>query len=310
MSSGNPPTTGWAFAPAHVTGIFSPALGARDSRARGSVGAGLVLEAGVLAHAEWRPSSRPAIHIHSDVPGPLPISDEVARRLLAGRPGRLDLALGHELPIGQGFGMSAAGALATALAVAFVTGSSRRKAIEVAHLADLYGGGGLGGVSAILGGGWELRARPGIPPRGRIRHFPTHGTAFVIVAGAAMPSPALLRNPRFLGRVGRASGVGLARLDRRPSLDRFLAEAERFTDALRLGPPAVLRTVHALRTVDTRVAQAMFGRSLFAVPRTPRARAVLVDRLTRRGLRAAEVPIAARGAQTLPGPPQRLVSLG
>jgi len=273
------------------------------------VGAGLVLEAGVLACAEWQASRRPSMRIRSDVTQPLPISEEVARRLLARRPGQLRITLGHELPIGQGFGMSAAGALATALAIASATGDSRRNAIEVAHLADLYGRGGLGGVSAILAGGMEIRERPGIPPWGLVRHYPASGTAFVIVAGDAMPSPGLLRDARFLGRVQRAAEPGLGRLRRRPSLSNFLLEAERFTDALRLGPPPVLRRAHELRSEDTRVAQAMFGRSLFAMARTRRARTALVSTLTRLGFRAAEVPLARRGARVLPGPPHRLVSL-
>jgi pantoate kinase len=305
MTSSKAPGTAWAFAPGHVTGIFSPELGARDPRGRGSVGAGLVLEAGVLASAEWRAASRPSVRLRSEATQPLPISEDVARRLLSHRPGQLRVRLRHELPIGQGFGMSAAGALATALAVASVTGDSHQRAVETAHLADLYGGGGLGGVSAILAGGLEVRDRPGIPPWGHVRHYPTSGTAFVIVAGSAMPSPRLLGDPRFLRRVERAATPGLARLRGRASFSNFLHEAERFTDDLRLGPPQILRRVHALRSPETRVAQAMFGRSLFAVPRTRRARELLIARLTRLGLRAAEIPLARRGARVLSRPSSR-----
>jgi pantoate kinase len=308
MSSVNDGRTGWAFAPGHVTGIFSPALGARDPRARGSVGAGLVLDAGVIALAEWRPARRPSVQIRSDVTQPLPISEDVARRLVAHHPGRLRVTLGHELPIGQGFGMSAAGALATALSVAEATGQPRRHAVEVAHLADLYGGGGLGGVSAILGGGLEIRERPGIPPWGSVRHLPVSGAVFLIVAGAAMPSPALLADPRFLSRVERAAGAGLLQLERRPTPEKFLGEAERFTDTLRLGPPSILRRVRELRSTGSRVAQAMFGRSLFAVPRTREARTTLIRRLTRLRLRAAEVPVSRGGARVLSGHRRRFAN--
>jgi pantoate kinase len=239
----------------------------------------------------------------------LPISEEVARRLLARRPGELRVTLAHELPIAQGFGMSAAGALATALAVSSATDGPRRAAVEVAHLADLFGGGGLGGVSAILGGGLEIRERPGIPPAGRVRHRPASGRVILIVAGAAMPSPTLLGNPKFLRRVEEAAGPGLARLRRRPSLDRFLEEAERFTDSLRLGPVPLLRRVHELRTSRTRVAQAMFGRSLFAVTETQSSHRVLIDQLSRRGLWAAEVPLARQGARVLATAPGRVSPL-
>lgn len=291
------PRTGRAFAPGHVTGIFSPELGARDPRARGSVGAGLVLQAGVFASAEWHASARSSVQIRSDVTQPLPISLDVARRLLARRPGRLRITLRHELPIGQGFGTSAAGALATALAVAAATGDSRQRAVEVAHLADLFGGGGLGGVASILAGGLEVRETPGVPPWGRVRHYPAAGTVFVAIGGTAIPSPALLGNSRFLKRVEDAARPGLSRLRQRPSLPDFLLEAEGFTDALRLGPPSLLRQVHKLRTKDTRVAQAMFGRSLFAMPLSGPARTALISTLTRLGLRAAEVPLARAGAR-------------
>ncbi|MGB6500180.1 MAG: hypothetical protein WBG19_02095, partial [Thermoplasmata archaeon] len=89
-----------AFAPAHVTGAFLPRTEARDPRGRGSVGVGLVLEAGVRAQAEWVRSDRSRLNIVADLPGRFEISQEVAGRLLARRPGRLTVRLTHQLPIG------------------------------------------------------------------------------------------------------------------------------------------------------------------------------------------------------------------
>jgi pantoate kinase len=295
MAPSSPARTGWAIAPAHLTGIFAPASQARDPRGRGSIGAGLVLDAGVQAQAEWRPAGRAMVRLRSDAVGPLPISHEVARRVLAFRPGHLTIELRHGLPIGQGFGMSAAGALATALATARAVGGPLPEARQIAHLADLFGGGGLGGVSAILGGGLEIRRRPGIPPWGTVRHLPVRGTVFLIVTGAPLPSPQLLGDPRFLARVERAAGPGLDRLIRHPSLVDFLDEAERFTDALQVGPGTVLRWARRLRSDDVAVAQAMFGRSLFARPRTARARLHLVERLRKARLPAIEVPVSSVG---------------
>lgn len=288
--------TGWAFAPAHITGIFSPSLEARDPRGRGSVGAGLVLDAGVHAMVEWRPAARSEVKLDADVRTPLPISRDVARRLLLRRPGRLRIALRHDLPIGQGFGMSAAGALATGLAIGTALGVPHQQSIETAHLADFFGGGGLGGVSAILGGGLEVRERAGVPPWGRVRHEPCRGVVFLIVTGGPLPSPRLLRSARFLERVREAAAPGLARLGPKPTLSKFLDEAERFTDALRIGPSGVLRWVRRLRSNGIPAAQTMFGRSVFALPRTLQARAALERTLESARLRAVEIPIAARGA--------------
>lgn len=202
--------------------------------------------------------------------------------------------------------MSAAGAVATGLAIAQATRQSTAAAVEVAHLADLFGGGGLGGVAAILGGGLELRQRAGLPPMGRVLHVPAPGNVFLGVTGSAMPSPRLLRDPRFLTRVTRAAAPGLARLGSRAELPAFLLESERFTDALDLGPASLHRRIRAMRGPGVRVAQAMFGRSFFAVARSPQARTDLVRALRRSRLTAIELPIARRGARTCsPASPRR-----
>lgn len=201
--------------------------------------------------------------------------------------------------------MSAAGALATALAVSAATGQSRRLAVETAHLADLYGGGGLGGVSAILGGGVETRERPGIPPWGHARHTAATGCVLLAWSSTAMPSPRLLRDPAFLRRVSAAAGPGLRRLRHRPDLRSLMREAERFTDTLALGPAPVLRTVHALRSGDVAVVQAMFGRSLMLVPWSARGRSRAIRGLELRGSHAVELPIARRGARVIAPEQQR-----
>jgi pantoate kinase len=290
-----------AFAPAHVTGIFAPEVRSHDPRARGSTGAGVVLELGVHATAEFRPGATSSVRLLADVTVPLPISEEVARRLRPRTPGRLTVRLRHQLPIGQGFGMSAAGASATALAVAGVARRTRSQAMETAHLADLFGGGGLGGVAGIAGGGGlEFRTRPGIPPWGRVLHRDLPGTVLVGVTGGPLPSPRLLRSPGFLRRVAEASEP-LDSLLRLPSPTHFFAASERFTDGLGLAPPPLARTLRALRRRGAWAAQSMFGRSFFARPKNGSARHAVIRWLERAGVPALELASARRGAHVVTG---------
>jgi pantoate kinase len=291
-----------AFAPGHVTGLFAPASSGPDPRSRGSVGAGIVLERGVEARAVWWPDGARRLTLRSDIPGPLPISLEAARRLWSPVGGTLQVELTHGLPVGQGFGMSAAGALATALCVGRLTGAPRPRAVDVAHLADLFGGGGLGGVSATLGGGLEIRTVPGVPPHGQVLHEPFPPSVFLAVTGAPMPSPPLLGDPRFLLRVADAASEGLEFLGRGPSVERFLVASERFTDRLRLGRPQLLRRIRSLRGREVAAAQAMFGSSLFAVAVTPEGRRSLVRELQRSGIAAVEMSAARQGARVRPAP--------
>ena len=252
-----------AFAPAHVSGIFVPSLEARDPRGRGSRGAGVVLDAGVRATASWARARRPSLRLSADVPARLEISETVARRLLARRGGRLEVRLEHSLPIGQGFGSSAAGALATGLAVAAVLGLPRRRAVEVAHLADLFGGGGLGGVAAILGGGLEMRLRPGIPPFGRVVRTEREAQIVVGTVGGPLRSAGLLGRPAQLVRFSAGAPL-FERLLRDPGWETFWEVSERFTDSAALTTPRLSVVLRGLRRRGAHAAQAMFGRSFFA----------------------------------------------
>jgi len=294
--------TARAFAPGHVTGIFAPASVGPDPRARGSRGAGVVLELGVVARAAWRPGATRRLRILGGGSEEFPISTDVARRLVGSRHGSLTVRLHHDLPIGQGFGMSAAGATATALAVSAVLGGPRAKAIEIAHLGDLFGGGGLGGVAAILGGGLEFRRAPGVPPFGDSLRLPWSPPVIVGVVGGPMPSPPRLRDPRFLHRAG-ASALELDSLLEHPNPVRFFEASERFTDRMGVASVRLRRILHDLRGHGAWAFQAMFGESFLAVPQSLAARERVIRSVRARGIRAVEVHVSARGARRLTTPP-------
>lgn len=272
---------------------------ARDPRGRGSVGAGLVLELGVHATATFRPGAPRRLRVVSELGVPLSISAEVARRLLGDRKGRLEVVLSHQLPIGQGFGTSAAGAVATAIAVAEVLGRPRRHAIEVAHLADLFGGGGLGGVAAILGGGLEVRRRPGIPPFGEVVHETFPGTVWIGVVGGPIPSPQVLGDPPLLARIDAAARALLPDgRDVRPST--FFAIGERFTDRVQLAAPRLRDVLRGLRRRGARAFQAMFGQSFVARSRSGASAREIGSWLGRAGVRAVEISASPYGARLVP----------
>lgn len=297
--------TARAFAPGHVTGVFRPASSSRDPRGVGSIGAGLVLATGSIAEARWESGKRRSLTVEGPSGEPLPITEAAVDHLLGTHTGRLEVRVAPSLPVGQGFGMSAAGTLAACLATGGVLPLSRDRLVQTAHLADLLGRGGLGGVSAILGGGLEVRRQAGVPPFGEVLHRPwSLGPILLVRAGAPVPSPTILGSPRWLTRIERAS-EGLEGLVARPTPEGFLRLSERFTDRLRLGPPSLTRAIRALRRTGCHVAQAMFGTTLFVVPVDGRSRAGALELLTSRRLPAVEVEVARRGARRLPTPRQR-----
>lgn len=286
-----------AFAPAHVTGLFEPALAARDPRGRGSVGAGIVLDIGVRAFGRFRRSGPRGLRLTSDAGQPLEISEEAAMRLLGTQSGRLEIHLAHDVPIGQGFGSSAAGALATALVVARLLGRTRGEAIAIAHLSDLFGHGGLGGVAAILGGGLEVRRRPGIPPYGEVFHYPWSASVILGTVGGPIPSPEVLRSPSAIARI-RHAAEELVGLGTHPSPEEFLHRSEAFTDRAGLASPRLRVVIRSLRRRNAWAAQAMFGRSFFSLPRTLAARKEVFRWLIAHDLGAVEVGVGRSGPRT------------
>ncbi len=257
-----------AFAPGHLTGFFVPEPGARDPRGRGSTGVGLVLDRGVVAEARFDPSGPTCLRLWSRPRSPLPISREVAQRLRAGIPGTLEIDLVHRLPIGQGLGMSAAGAVATGLAVASALDLPARRAWETAHLAEIYHQGGLGGVAAIGGGGLEQRVEAGLPPIGVVRHRRCSLVLQLLVVGPHIPTPSVLSDPARVARLHRAGRRSMNAYNVRPGAEAFLEESERFTDAAGLSSPKVTEVLRAARSAGYFAAQAMFGQVVFAVART------------------------------------------
>tara|TARA_B110000003_G_scaffold194514_1_gene193258 strand:+ start:826 stop:1800 length:975 start_codon:yes stop_codon:yes gene_type:complete len=78
-----------------------------------------------------------------------------------------DLAIKLKLPISQGFGMSASGAVAASMAIQRAIGEpheeSIRRAFSIAHRVERHLSTGLGDVTALAAGGVERRTSPGSP---------------------------------------------------------------------------------------------------------------------------------------------------
>jgi len=160
---------GRAHVGGHVTLIFSIQDDADSLLEQGSRGAGISLDRGVIIEASCE-SGNGILTISGDAPG-----DELHRLVLEELTtldssfGEYDWALSHEgeLPSSQGFGLSAAGAIACGLAIQRALGVdenlARSRAIHIAHRVERRLSGGLGDVAALHSGGIELRLEPGCP---------------------------------------------------------------------------------------------------------------------------------------------------
>lgn len=263
--------TASAFAPAHVSGVFAVHDEAADLLRKGSRGAGWSLEAGARAQVDVSDTMHVAIDGKvTDAPVTL---DALAR--LAPRQA-FEVAVQLELPVGQGFGMSAAGTLAACLAAANVLDLEPERALEATHAAEVASGTGLGDAIGSWFGCGEVRMKPGCPPHGwALRVEPPEDTRFLFcVLGAAIATPTIIRDEawkaktRALGdpvvdrilAAGREAGRGSAAEARK--WHAILSESSAFGKSLGLMPDAMRRLGQTL-PLDVIWGQSMLGNTMW-----------------------------------------------
>ena len=141
------------------------------SRNQGSKGAGFCLEDGVEVSIKRTENETDKISVTtidgSILDGGLKLYSDLIEsfRELFQINERIDVDVRLELPISQGFGMSAAGLLATSLCLGeFFDRGDEGQLARLAHRIERQISGGLGDILGLWAGGCELRTKPGSPP--------------------------------------------------------------------------------------------------------------------------------------------------
>ncbi|MCE5298117.1 MAG: GHMP kinase [Methanoregulaceae archaeon] len=194
-----------AYCPGHISGYFRPVTGSKY-RDTGSIGAGIVTEEGVSVRA--RPSDTTSIVAKRllkdgtirDVFYDSPPLSYIAGRLGVG----VRLETECQLPIGAGFGLSAAALMASAAAIntLFDMGMTMHACAELAHEAEIVHRTGLGDVAACQDGGRDFRMGPGIGAE--IRRFHDLEQPLYAINFGPLHSPLILGSSDALHRISAA----------------------------------------------------------------------------------------------------------
>ena len=188
------------FVPSHITGFFS-IHDNPDPLLKGSLGAGVLLDKGVITEIDFKENFDLGRVNDNDLNPDLLNSDELliiinGKRdeyneviilktidLMKKALDKEDISLSGvvinqiiQVPIGCGFGTSAASALGVAISIneLFDLGLSLEECGQFAHLAEVELGTGLGDVIAELSKGIVLRTKPGAPGYGEAKSIVPH----------------------------------------------------------------------------------------------------------------------------------------
>ena len=259
-----------AFCPGHISCIFQPSKGASIADT-GSRGVGIRLGLGARAAVSEVDGDKISISIDG-IESEAPVTRAVAGILAPGK--GFDISVRNDLPVSQGFGMSAAGAIAAAVCIAEIAGKSREEAYMAAHEADISGGGGMGDVAAIASGySYPVRKIPGMPAEGKVSGAGMDlGKISVGVVGPKMVTGSVLSDPDRSAAIIAAAESAMEGFLADPSQANLFRFSNEFSSGTGLESREMSEAMGCLRSMGFAAGMCMLGNSLFttAPPRVLR----------------------------------------
>ena len=279
-----------AFSPAGISSFFEILDRRPDGRPfkdlsyAGARGGGFVISRGVLTRVRLKRAkkSRVSVRINSRAANYARTTISTVAKLLQISGERYDVTVEHhvDVPIGAGYGASAAGSLSAALAFSDGAdlGMSVNEVGRIVHEAEIACGTGLGTVGPILTGGFILTRKSGGPGIAVIDRLPTSQRLKVVSAclGPISTKKALQSKDlrRKVNALGRATFRSIAR-DLRPQ--NFMKASKKFAYGLELMSPSTARLIEVMEAAGAIGAtQNMLGQAVHAIADEDVARRILL----------------------------------
>ncbi len=238
----------------------------------GARGGGFALEKGVLTTVSIERAEERNIRIF--INGRLSWKAETTRRTaeemlkMTGEAYNVEIRHEVEVPVGAGFGTSAAGALGTATALSKALGLdlTYSQIGRIAHIAEVECGTGLGTVSGLLIGGCVIVKEPGVPGFNSVDRIPIPSNHYII-AGVYAPkitSKTLKKiNKELINRMGAET---LKRILDEPSLENFMDASREFAEKTGLATERTIKLMdEASEAGAIGAAQNMLGEAVHAL---------------------------------------------
>ncbi len=185
-----------------------------------------------------------------------------------------------EVPIGAGFGTSAAGALGTALALskALDLNLTYNQLGRIAHVAEVKCRTGLGTVGPLMYGGCGLTLEPGAPGYASLDQIPV-SPDHRIIAGTFRPYPTkeMLSSQEKRGIINECGRKTLEKILADPSLGNFMRACKEFAVGIGLVTERVQKLMElAEKAGAIGAAQNMVGEAVHALVTVDRLESVYV----------------------------------
>lgn len=256
-----------AFAPGHISGFFEPSYN-QDLSRTGSRGAGINISLGALSEVQAESSTKQDFEIYvNNRKSNAPVVKLALKHMIGDNPIRIVAKITLDLPFGQGFGMSAAGALSTTYALANITDASKNDAMKASHYAEVQLKTGLGDVIASCFGGVEIRKSPGLPPWGIIEHIPGRYNLVLCIIGKKIDTRKILSDPLRSSKIIDYGKYCTKKILETPSIENLFSLSQTFANKTGLADKRVIEAIDAANQFGM-ASMCMLGNSIFAMGKT------------------------------------------
>lgn len=271
------------FVPSHITGFFQ-IIHHLDPLRKGSKGAGIVLDQGVLTDILIEDGEGADVMINNESGSKLSYItyktiDLIKERFqLAGK--KISISHEFQIPVGAGFGVSAACALGTSLGIvkALELPLTYNRAASIAHLAEIEMKSGLGDVIAEITGGLVLRLKEGAPGYGRtdkiipdLTDQNRSGDEYYIISKTLgeIETSTIIEDPHWKEKINQTGKTLLGELLEKPDIQTFFKLSRRFAEETSLMSLELKEVVDILEEETMGASMAMLGNTAFALSETP-----------------------------------------
>jgi pantoate kinase len=233
-----------------VTGFFAIEDGAALPERRGSRGAGFCIELGAISDVTVEQGNE--VHIFFNGKEEKAPVTRRALEILVPAKRSISARIEHQAPMGQGFGMSAAGTFATCLATAVEMGIQDPKYAA------------LGDAVAQSVGGFVQRVEPGIPPFGELEvlKFPQKEVVFCIL-GQPISTSSILSDQDMRGRIRESGNICLRDFENVPGFEEFVDISWMFARDSGLATEKMTKVLGSLNGIG-KGSMVMLGNTIFA----------------------------------------------
>ena len=230
----------------------------------GSRGAGINLSLGAVSEVEVKESEIQILEFFINNKNcDSPVVRLAFNHLVGVQPLHITVHTNLDLPVGQGFGMSAASAVSASYALAKILGISNQEAMKAAHFAEIQLKTGLGDVIASCFGGIEIRKEAGLPPWGMIEHIPGSLDLVLCVIGDQLDTSKILSDREKIIDISHYGKYCIKKLLDNPTIENLFSMSQLFTKKTRLAESRVNEAIDVAKNYGTG-SMCMLGNSLFA----------------------------------------------